>query len=112
MAGRRHRCGGVGVSWSDHYSASLAALVRTRVEEARHGNARRARAAAVSGVLADPVVCSAMAHSVFADIGDSLLARLVLDATLLEIPAGATFLPQGSPPPTVYLLIRGFGRKV
>jgi len=64
----------------------------------------------VSGVLADPVVCSAIAHSVFADIGDSLLARLVLDATLLEIPAGATFLPQGSPPPTVYLLIRGFGR--
>jgi CRP/FNR family transcriptional regulator len=64
----------------------------------------------VSGVLADPGVRSAITHSVFADLGDPLLERLFLDAALIEIPAGATFLPQGSPPPTVFLLIRGFGR--
>ena len=64
----------------------------------------------MSGVLTNPAVRSAISNSVFAELGDPLLARLFLDAAQLEIPAGATFLPQGSPPPTVYLLIRGFGR--
>jgi len=63
-----------------------------------------------NGVFADPAVRSAMAESVFAELDNRLLASLVVDATLLEIPAGAIFIPQGTPPPTVHLLIRGFGR--
>jgi CRP/FNR family transcriptional regulator len=63
-----------------------------------------------SGVLGDPAVRSAMAASVFAELDDRLLAALVVDATLLEIPAGALFIPPGAPPPSVYLLVRGFGR--
>ena len=61
-------------------------------------------------MLADPAVRSAMTGSVFAELDDRLLAGLVVDATLLEIPAGAIFLAPGTPPPTVYLLIRGLGR--
>ena len=63
-----------------------------------------------SGLLTDPAVHSAIAESVFAELDDRLLAGLVVDATLLEIPAGAIFLPQGAPPPTVLLMVRGFGR--
>ena len=64
----------------------------------------------MSDVLADAVARAAIEKSVFGALPTPSLRRLVTDASLLDIPAGAVFIRHGTTPPTVHLLVRGLGR--